>query len=436
MSPRRAAHLPGRRAWRRQDLRHAQRRPAAARPGHRRRRGLRRDPRRGPHGRADRRPRGRPPQGHDVPGHRLRGDGHRRRPRPPAGGRPGRRAGPHQRARQSATRSGGRTSRSSWPPASTSISTVNIQHLESLNDVVERITGVTQRETVPDAVVRAADQIELVDMTPEALRRRMAHGNIYAAGAGRRRPRATTSGRATSAALRELALLWVADRVDEGLAGLPPAPRHHRAVGDAGAGRRGPHRRTRRRAPDPPGRPHGRPAHGRARRRARPQRRRAGRRPTRSCSTSAGTCSTSWADAIAEVAGADVADALVALRPGRERHPDRPRRQSPHVPLGGADPRARSSTGSSGPPPAADRRPRHLLGAGRGRAPARPPPAARARRTTAPPLAPPRRPPAPPRHLLAPAPAPVSDRRLPLDRGPPEPADSGTGPACTPIGPR
>src|SRR5665811_661445 len=62
------------------------------------------------------------------------------------------------------------------------ISTVNIQHLESLNDVVESITGVKQRETVPDDVVRAADQIELVDMTPEALRRRMAHGNIYPAG--------------------------------------------------------------------------------------------------------------------------------------------------------------------------------------------------------------------------------------------------------------
>ena len=61
------------------------------------------------------------------------------------------------------------------------ISTVNIQHLESLNDVVESITGVKQRETVPDDVVRAADQIELVDMTPEALRRRMAHGNVYAA---------------------------------------------------------------------------------------------------------------------------------------------------------------------------------------------------------------------------------------------------------------
>ena len=54
------------------------------------------------------------------------------------------------------------------------ISTVNIQHLESLNDVVSAITGITQQETVPDQVVRAADQIELVDMSPEALRRRMA----------------------------------------------------------------------------------------------------------------------------------------------------------------------------------------------------------------------------------------------------------------------
>ena len=61
------------------------------------------------------------------------------------------------------------------------VSTVNIQHLESLNDVVETITGIAQRETIPDAVVRAAEQVELVDMTPEALRRRMAHGNIYAA---------------------------------------------------------------------------------------------------------------------------------------------------------------------------------------------------------------------------------------------------------------
>src|SRR5262249_27978190 len=61
----------------------------------------------------------------------------------------------------------------------TVITTVNVQHLESINDVVQEITGVPQRETVPDEIVRRADQIELVDMAPDALRRRMAHGNIY-----------------------------------------------------------------------------------------------------------------------------------------------------------------------------------------------------------------------------------------------------------------
>jgi two-component system sensor histidine kinase KdpD len=98
----------------------------------------------------------------------------------------------------------------------TVISTVNVQHLESLNDVVQQITGIVQRETVPDAVVRAADQIELVDMAPEALRRRMAHGNVYAA---EKVDAALANyfrvGNLT--ALRELALLWVADRVEEGL---------------------------------------------------------------------------------------------------------------------------------------------------------------------------------------------------------------------------
>ncbi len=96
------------------------------------------------------------------------------------------------------------------------ISTVNVQHLESLNDVVEAITGIQQRETVPDEVVRAAEQIELVDMTPEALRRRMAHGNIYAA--DRVDAALASYFRAGNlGALRELALLWVADQVDEAL---------------------------------------------------------------------------------------------------------------------------------------------------------------------------------------------------------------------------
>lgn len=96
------------------------------------------------------------------------------------------------------------------------ITTVNIQHLESLNDVVETITGIRQQETLPDEVVRRADQIELVDMSPEALRRRLAHGNVYQAD---KVDAALTHyfrvGNLT--ALRELALLWTADRVDAAL---------------------------------------------------------------------------------------------------------------------------------------------------------------------------------------------------------------------------
>jgi K+-sensing histidine kinase KdpD len=96
------------------------------------------------------------------------------------------------------------------------ITTVGIQHLESLNDVVQKITGVPQSETVPDDLVRAADEIELVDLSAERLRRRMAHGNVCplekvdAAHANYFR-----AGNLT--ALRELALLWVAGQVDEAL---------------------------------------------------------------------------------------------------------------------------------------------------------------------------------------------------------------------------
>ncbi|GAA2096165.1 sensor histidine kinase KdpD [Microlunatus panaciterrae] len=96
------------------------------------------------------------------------------------------------------------------------ISTVNIQHLESLNDVVNEITGVKQRETIPDEVVRRADQIELVDMSPQALRRRLAHGNVYAA--EKIDPALGNYFRVGNlTALRELALLWLADRVDDAL---------------------------------------------------------------------------------------------------------------------------------------------------------------------------------------------------------------------------
>jgi two-component system sensor histidine kinase KdpD len=96
------------------------------------------------------------------------------------------------------------------------ITTVNIQHLESLADPVERITGVSVRERVPDWVVRKADQIELIDSSADQLRRRMLHGNIYPA----EKVAAALNGffRAENlAALRELSLRFVADETEEEL---------------------------------------------------------------------------------------------------------------------------------------------------------------------------------------------------------------------------
>ena len=96
------------------------------------------------------------------------------------------------------------------------ITTVNIDELASLRDVVTRLTGRSPECSVPDAVVRAAEQVELVDMAPEALRRRLAHGNVVP-------PERVDAALAdyfrvgTLTALRELALLWLADRVDEAL---------------------------------------------------------------------------------------------------------------------------------------------------------------------------------------------------------------------------
>ncbi|KUI40770.1 histidine kinase [Mycobacterium sp. IS-1590] len=99
----------------------------------------------------------------------------------------------------------------------TVITTVNIQNLESVSDLAAQITGVEEPDRIPDEVVRAADQIELVDITPEALRRRLAHGNVYppervdAALSNYFRPENLT-------ALRQLTLLWLADQVDAALA--------------------------------------------------------------------------------------------------------------------------------------------------------------------------------------------------------------------------
>jgi two-component system, OmpR family, sensor histidine kinase KdpD len=96
------------------------------------------------------------------------------------------------------------------------ITTVNIQHLESIADEVEHMTGVKVRERVPDRVVRRANQIELVDSSPEQLRRRMLHGNIYPKD---RVPQALTHFFRTDnlIALRELALRFLADETDEEL---------------------------------------------------------------------------------------------------------------------------------------------------------------------------------------------------------------------------
>jgi two-component system sensor histidine kinase KdpD len=95
------------------------------------------------------------------------------------------------------------------------ITTVNVQHLASLNDLVARITGIRQQETVPDWVLDLADQVELVDMAPYALQRRMVHGNVY--------PNPSKAELALQkyftmdnlTALRELALMRIANQVDE-----------------------------------------------------------------------------------------------------------------------------------------------------------------------------------------------------------------------------
>ena len=96
------------------------------------------------------------------------------------------------------------------------ITTVNIQHIESVADAVERITGVAVRERVPDWVVRRADQLELIDSSADQLRRRMLHGNIYP----EEKVPAALNGffRAENlAALRELSLRFVADETEEEL---------------------------------------------------------------------------------------------------------------------------------------------------------------------------------------------------------------------------
>ena len=132
------------------------------------------------------------------------------------------------------------------------ITTVNVQHLESIADAVERMTGTRVRERVPDWVVRRADQLELIDSSPEALRRRMVHGNIYPA---EKVPDALTHFFRTEnlVALRELALRFVADETEEELLAYLRERHSECLVGDARADHGGGHRRPRYRRRDPPG---------------------------------------------------------------------------------------------------------------------------------------------------------------------------------------
>jgi two-component system sensor histidine kinase KdpD len=102
------------------------------------------------------------------------------------------------------------------PHGITVISTVNIQHVESLADIVESITGAPVRERIPDWVIDQADEVEVVDMSPHALRQRIKHGNVYP------RERAEQAlhsffREGNLNALRELALRKVATVVEEDL---------------------------------------------------------------------------------------------------------------------------------------------------------------------------------------------------------------------------
>jgi two-component system sensor histidine kinase KdpD len=103
------------------------------------------------------------------------------------------------------------------------VTTVNVQHLESVKDLAEHITGIPVRETLPDSVLDNADEIQFIDISPEALRKRMRHGNIYApekidtALANFFRP-------GNLAALREIALRLVAQTVGRARGAIRPAP--------------------------------------------------------------------------------------------------------------------------------------------------------------------------------------------------------------------
>ncbi|MCW5746254.1 MAG: sensor histidine kinase KdpD [Alphaproteobacteria bacterium] len=112
--------------------------------------------------------------------------------------------------------------------------TLNVQHIESLNDIVARITRIRVRETVPDSIIDAADSVEVIDLTPEDLIKRLGEGKVYVRDAAERALRHYFSpGNLT--ALRELALRRTAERVDEQMRSYM---REHAIAGPWAAGER------------------------------------------------------------------------------------------------------------------------------------------------------------------------------------------------------
>lgn len=105
----------------------------------------------------------------------------------------------------------------------TVISTLNVQHLEGLNDIIEAITGVRQRETLPDRILDEADEVELVDIAPDALRARLRHGNVYPPERAQRALENYFS-QSNLTALRELALRRTAEKTESQLDALMRGP--------------------------------------------------------------------------------------------------------------------------------------------------------------------------------------------------------------------
>ena len=231
-------------ARRGQDVRDAQRGPAPPRPGHRRRVGIVET-----HGRARTAEQLGdlevvPRRKIEYRGHRVRGDGRRRGARPAPRRRARRRARAHQHSRARRNEKRWQDVEQLLDAGIDVISTLNIQHLESVNDVVERITGVKQRETIPDGD-RAARR-------PDRARRHDARGAAPPHGARqrlqvgphRRRARELLPARQPRRAARARAAVARRPR-RRGPRELPRAPQHHRAVGDARAGARRDHGRAR-----------------------------------------------------------------------------------------------------------------------------------------------------------------------------------------------